>query len=433
MRAAKYNGEELIGLIPKPKERNQKVLIITICTMICFPPMNHFANQLCRTFFGAGFSLDTLLCYGILAGMILASFKQLHFQIKIDVLLVLIVFAVAYALSYSFAEDNQLYMFTEWADFAGNPVYLLFVFSLPGYVFMRYITDYDCLFETCRRFSVIAVFCSLGSFILMLIRNKQPEYMSFSYNLLFGTIFSSIYFFEKKKVLSLIAAITGIMLIFLAGARGPLLCLVFSLAVYFMLSKATVAKKIFLVFSLLTASIIILVLWQQMLVALKDGVDSIGISSRTIDILLEGDIFSDSSRGEIQQKIIEAFTLYGRGLYGDRVVGDTHYSHNLIIELISQWGFLLGTTIVVVLGVLYFKGFRTKNTKLQLLILAFFSASVVKLMLSESYLAHNVTLYVLTAACVNALDEKETLAVADGITGTVKKKSKYIKAPSRYL
>lgn len=401
--------------------------------MICFPPMLHFINQLCRTLFGAGFSMDTLLCYGILAGMILASFKQLHFQIRIDVLLVLIVFAVAYALSYSFAEDNRLYMFTEWADFAGNPAYLLFVFSLPGYVFMRYITDYDCLFETCGRFSVIAVFCSLGSFILMFTRNKQPEYMSFSYNLLFGTIFSSIYFFEKKKALSLIAAIIGIILIFLAGARGPLLCLIFSLMVYFLLSKASTVKKLLLVFFLLTAGLIFMLLWEQMLLALKDSVDSIGISSRTIDILLEGDIFNDSSRGEIQQKIISGFTLYGRGLYGDRVVGESHYSHNLVVELISQWGFLLGTLIIAVLGVLYFKGFRTKNTNLQLLILTFFSASVVKLMLSESYLAHNVTLYVLTAACVNALQEKETLTAAEGIAGTGKKRSKYIKAPSRYI
>ena len=115
------------------------------------------------------------------------------------------------------------------------------------------------------------------------------------------------------------------------------------------------------------------------------------------------------------------------------MVCESHYSHNLIIELISQWGYLLGTVIVAVLGVLYFKGFRTKNTNLQLLILTFFSASVVKLMLSESYLAHNVTLYVLTAACVNALQEKETLTAAEGITGKVKKPSKYIKAPSRYI
>ena len=394
--------------------------------------MIHFVNQLCRTIFGVGFSFDTLLCYAILAGMILASFKQLHFQIKIDALLILIVFAVAFALSYSFVDVNKRYMFTEWTDFAGNPLYLLFVFSLPGYVFMRYITDYECLFETCHRFATVAVFCSLGSFILMYIRNKQPEYMSFSYNLLFSTIFSSICFFKKKSIVSLIAAIIGVVLIFLAGARGPLVCYIFSLVICFQLSKTTTTKKIVIAFLLISLGIIIMLFWEQILLALKDAVDSIGISSRTVDILLDGDIFSDSSRGEIQQKIIEGFTLFGRGLYGDRVIGENHYSHNLIIELISQWGYLLGAVIVAGLGVLIYKGFRTKDPCLRMMIVALFSAGIVKLMFSESYLAHNAVFFALIAACVNAMEAQEPQPVAAEPAVPAQKKSKYIKASNRY-
>lgn len=405
------------------------MLIVTVCTMIFFTPMIHFVNQLCRTVFGAGFVLDTLFCYVTLAAMILASLKQLHFQIKIDALLLLLLFAIAYALSYSLGEGNDKYMFTLWSDFAGNPVYLLFVFSLPAYVFMRYITDYVRLFEICRHFSVIAVFCSLGSFILMFSRDTQPEYMSFSYNLLLGTIFSSIYFFEKRKVLPLIAAIIGVLLIFFVGARGPLACYFFGVGVYFLMSKASTAKKLLLVFSLLSVGLIVIVLWEQILLALKDGADTIGISSRTIEMLLEGEILNDSSRGEIQKRIIEGFTLFGRGLYGDRVVGDNHYSHNLIIELISQWGFLLGTAITVALGVLFFKGFRTKNNSLKLMILTLFSASVVKLMLSESYLAHNAAFFALIAACVNSLDVPEPEQTAEAQEEPAKiRKSKYIRS-----
>lgn len=390
--------------------------------------MIHFVNQLCRTIFGAGFVLDTLFCYAALAAMILASLKQLHFQIKIDALLLILVFALAYALSYSLGAGNETYMFTEWTDFAGNPVYLLFVFSLPAYVFMRYITDYERLFEICRHFSVIAVFCSLGSFVLMFSRDTQPEYMSFSYNLLLGTIFSSIYFFEKRKVLPLIAAIIGVLLIFFVGARGPLACYIFGVGVYFLMSKASTVKKLLLVFSLLSVGLIVIVLWEQMLLSMKTSVDSLGISSRTIDLLLNGEISSTSGRGEIQQKIIEGFTLFGQGLYGDRVVGDNHYSHNLIIELISQWGFLLGTMIVVALGVLFFKGFRTKNTNLRLIILTLFSASVVKLMLSESYLAHNAVFFALIAACVNSLDAPAPEQMAEMQEEPAeKRKSKYIK------
>ncbi len=400
--------------------------------MICFPPIVHFVNQLCRTIFGTGFTLDTLICYAVLAAMLIASVKQLHYQIKPDALFIIILFAVAFAISYSFAEENQRYMFTDWTDFAGNPAYLLFIFSIPGYVFMRYITDYERMFEVCRYFSVIAVFCSLGSFLLMLLRNRQPEYMSFSYNLLFGTIFSSMYFFRKKKPLSLIAAVIGVVLIFLVGARGPLACFIVSLVICFLLSKLSVSKKIILTLLFVTIGLFIMVLWDQILLAMKNAIDGIGISSRTLDLLLNGEFFSDSSRGEIQQKIIDGFTLFGRGLYGDRVVGDNHYAHNLFIEVISQWGYLFGSLLIAALGILIFKGFRTKNATLQLLIFAFFSSSVIKLMFSESYLTHNAVFFVLIASCVNALDETPVLPAAAEQEEPAGKQSKYIKASNRY-
>lgn len=400
--------------------------------MICFSPIVHFINQLCRTIFGAGFTLDTLICYSVLAILLLASLKQLHYQIKPDALFILVLFALAFALSYSFVDVNKRYMFTAWTDFAGNPAYLLFVFSLPGYVFMRYITDYERFFEICAYFSLIAVFCSFGSFFLMIIRDTQPEYMSFSYNLLFGTIYSTVYFFNKKKALSLAAAIIGVLLIFLAGARGPLACYIFSLVGCFLLSKISISKKICLTLLFITIGLFCMVLWEEILLALKNAVEAIGISSRTVDLLLNGEFFSDSSRSEIQMKIIDGFTLFGKGLYGDRVVGENHYAHNLVIELISQWGYLFGTAIVAALGVLIIKGFRTKNTNLQMLIFVFFSSSVVKLMFSESYLAHNAVFFILIAACVNAVEEEEPLAAAIDRVETTGKQSKYIKASARY-
>ena len=399
--------------------------------MICFTPIVHFANQLCRLIFGTGFVLDTLVCYAVLSGMILASLKQLHFRIKTDVLVVLLVFVLSYVLSYSFVHNNKLYMFTQWTDFSGNPLYLLFVFSLPAYVFMRYVTDYDRMFEICHIFAWIVVGCSVGSFVLMFLRDSQPEYMNFSYNLVFPTIIALVYFFEKRNCLSLIPAIVGSFLIFFAGARGPLVCVLFSLVAYFLISKASAKKKIFLVCFVMVGSLIVMLMWEPILTALKDAVDSLGISSRTVDLLLEGDILSDSSRGEIQQKIIDGFSLFGSGLYGDRAIGDDHYAHNLIIELIAQWGYLIGAGLLTVLCGLFIKGFRSKLTSLQLLVMVFFSSGFVKLMFSGSYLAHSSIFFVLIAACVNSLEAENSLPVAEEGESR-NKRSKYIKAYSKY-
>ena len=421
----------MVKLFIRKKERNQKVLILTVCTMISFSPIVHFVNQLCRLIFGTGFSLDTLLCYAILLGMLLASLKQLHFQIKVDALFLVVLFAVAYLLSYYSNEKLHSYLFTRWDDFVGNPVYLLFAFSIPAYVFMRYITEYDRLFETCRIFSLVVVLCSIGSFILMFLRDRQPEYMSFSYNLLFATIFSLIYFIKRRKVLLLLAAIAGLIMIFLAGARGPLVCVLSSLLVYLLISKAAVAKKTLLVFLLLSIGFVIMLIWEPLLTALKDFADSAGISIRTVDLLIDGEFSSDSGRLQFQQKIIEGFSLLGSGLYGDRLLGEYHYAHNLIIELIAQWGCILGVILVVILCVLLFKGFHTKDTNLQLLVLVFFSSSFVKLMFSGSYLSYNAGFFVLIAACVNAVDVRKAAPAMEASAPQIKK-SKYIKAAGRY-
>ena len=386
------------------KKTNQKTLIITVCTLVCFPPIVLFVNMLCSAIFGPDFSMDTLACYFFAACMILFSLKELHFRIKIDALLIYVVFILAYIISYAFFEANRRYLVTEWDDFASNPVYLLFVFSLPAYVFMRYINDYERLYKTFFYFALIVVFCSLGTFVLMLVDDDQPEYMSFSYNLLFSIIFLAIYFFEKKNVLALLAAILGIGMILFAGARGPLVCFLAALVAYLMLKKDSSVKKIIVLIFLGIAILIIALFWEQILLMLSDFATELGVSSRTIELLLNGEFSSDSGRWEIQKKIIDGFTPLGKGLFGDRVLGENHYAHNLIIELISQWGYFLGTIIVVGLGVLFVNGFRTKDKTAQLIILTLFTSSILKLMLSNSYLSHNSSFFVLIAVCVNSIE-----------------------------
>ena len=144
-------------MIVKTDENHQKLLIATVCLMISFPPIVLFVNLLCGAIFGAEFSLDTLLCYVVLVCMVLGSMKHILGGIKIDVLFFVILFVVAYAMSYSLFEQNRKYMFTQWDDFNANPAYQLFAFSLPAYVFMRYITDYDRLYKTLSYFFYIHI------------------------------------------------------------------------------------------------------------------------------------------------------------------------------------------------------------------------------------------------------------------------------------
>lgn len=414
-------------MIVKTDENHQKLLIATVCLMISFPPIVLFVNLLCGAIFGAEFSLDTLLCYIVLVCMVLGSMKQILGGIKIDVLFFVILFVVAYAISYSLFEQNRKYMFTQWDDFNANPAYQLFAFSLPAYVFMRYITDYDRLYKTLSYFSMIVVFCSLGIFFMLVINDSQPEYMDFSYNMLFSVLFLTIYFFEKKKPLCLISAIIGIGLIFFAGARGPLMCYSIGLVAYLLMRKLPRSQKIIWIISLVLVSMMIMLLWQQILALLQSFAEMIGIKSRSIEMLMNGEFTSDSGRGEIQAEIASKFSLFGSGIFGDRVAGKGHYAHNLLIELISQWGLIFGIVLIVILAILFYHGIRTKNYNLRLIILVLLASSPLKLMLSGSYLVYNSSFFLLVGACVNSLEAASAESVNEGEKPKEIKISKFIK------
>ena len=417
-------------MIVKTKDY-QKLLIATVCLMISFPPIVLFVNLLCGAIFGADFSLDTLLCYIALVCMVLASMKQIIGSIKIDVLFFVLIFVVAYAISYSFFEENRFYMFTQWNDFNSNPAYQLFAFSLPAYIFMRYITDYDRLYKMLSYFAMSVVLCSLGIFIILVVNDSQPEYMDFSYNMLLSVLFLSVYFFEKKKPLCLIAAIIGIGLVFFAGARGPLMCYCIGLAAYLLMRDIPRSKKIIWIVVLVVLSTIVMLLWQQLLTLLLNFTEWIGIKSRSIEMLINGEFSGDSGRREIQKEIISSFSLFGSGLFGDRVAGSGHYAHNLLLELISQWGVLLGLAFIAVLAILFYHGIRTKNYSMRLIILILLASSPLKLMLSGSYLVYNSSFFLLIGACVNTLDSEPAESAGEIEKPKDISTSRYIKGRKR--
>lgn len=87
-----------------------------------------------------------------------------------------------------------------------------------------------------------------------------------------------------------------------AGARGPLVCFLAALVTYLMLKKGSSVKKIIVLIFLGIAILIIALLWEQILLMLSDFATELGVSSRTIELLLNGEFLSDSGRWEIQKK-----------------------------------------------------------------------------------------------------------------------------------
>ena len=109
------------------------------------------------------------------------------------------------------------------------------------------------------------------------------------------------------------------------------------------------------------------------------------------------------------------------------MAGKGHYAHNLLIELISQWGLIFGIILIVVLAILFYHGIRTKNYNLRLIILILLASSSLKLMLSGSYLVYNSSFFLLVGACVNSLEAASAESVNEGEKPKEIRISKFIK------
>ena len=205
------------------------------------------------------------------------------------------------------------------------------------------------------------------------------------------------------------------------------MCYCIGLAAYLLMRDIPRSKKIIWIVVLVVLSTIVMLLWQQLLTLLLNFTEWIGIKSRSIEMLMNGEFASDSGRGQIQAEIASKFSLFGSGIFGDRVAGKGHYAHNLLIELISQWGLIFGIVLIVVLAILFYHGIRTKNYNLRLIILILLASSSLKLMLSGSYLVYNSSFFLLVGACVNSLEAASAESVNEGEKPKEIKISKFIK------
>ncbi len=72
-------------------------------------------------------------------------------------------------------------------------------------------------------------------------------------------------------------------------------------------------------------------------------------------MILEGQITQDTGRFEIYGTVIgelNRFPITGIGLWGDRRILNHLWSHNIFVEILADWGYLIGSLFI--LGFLVF-------------------------------------------------------------------------------
>lgn len=359
---------------------------------------------------GLGSYTDIIMPSLLVIGMLLSlryfvsciSMKDLLFYLLFAIILVLS--PLFYPLSESFVHAN----------------FTIFIFQVVPYFFfglsLRYSRNYDIFWFVARMGLLVQLFWQFCLLIgLADIQRADDgslgEQMGIAYGFLFSLFLEIIYSIEEKKKIDIILSIIGSIMLFLMGARGPIIIYMFFVAGYLIViydfKKNNLSKKIFV--GIITAFIISVsnsLLRLLLLIAI-----SLGFSTRVFDSIMDNEMFDiekSSYRDDfyygIWSKIIDDPTYMGYGFGSDRLFTPNGiYTHNFELEILCQFGLVGGGLILLCLLILFLKCFfRLKGTKEVSFWFALLCCGWGALQLSHSYISYPL-FFVLLGYCVSVL------------------------------
>lgn len=221
--------------------------------------------------------------------------------------------------------------------------------------------------------------------------------LGFGYDMLFSVlVFFALAFKHRNTRLNFILALIGLVAIFLGGNRASLAFAVIGAFVFFVYYGKDLRKKSPWVVLRYIASIVFfaaaVILFDQIIGWLSQTLGSLGLSSRSLEAIIEGSFADGNGRDQIYEMasdLIGQGAAFGYGFYGDRyTIGQSYYwgyPHNVILELQITFGAIPGIIIAVLVGlfVLYtLFGGKEEYRELALL----FTLLCLQLFVSNSYL-----------------------------------------------
>lgn len=235
--------------------------------------------------------------------------------------------------------------------------------------------------------------------------------MSAGYALMFQSLIVIDHFFVKRKWYDIVAIVADVFFIIVFGSRGPLICIVCFVLLKILASNdsSKVKTALRVLFGVLVIAILLLY-YDNILTGLLSITRYFGFSSRTLSMVLSGTITSDSGRKGLTTYFLGRISE--RPFFGWGVTGgwrdSQNYPHNLIIEIICSFGYILGIPIIVFLLYEMMRGLFIKDASKRRIIHIFFSYCI-SLMMSSSFLL-SPYLFMCIAACMNRTNEKNMIS-----------------------
>lgn len=345
---------------------------------------------------------------------IFAAMKNIYFSILLSIFIL-----TEFFISALFSKEN--------AEFIPRYINGIIVNILSASILVGGVNINEKLLKTIWKIGVVFTACCLFEMFICVLKIKDIWYdMTFGNCAAFASIILWGEGLYKRKRRYFLLSITFILGIVAFGSRGGLGCVgvfVISSSICFFIQNYRRANYVEKVkarhnLSLFFSIILALVLLIMIILAYLRGME-VNTGIRTVDKLINGEIFSSSGRVEwfytpIIERLKETW-LFGNGLFSDRLLIDQNYvmlrgaseslpearyTHNIILEILFEFGALRGGAILF--GFIGIVGFAWKKIKCsfqnQLIFLMFFSMSIL-LMYSSSYLQY-AYFWILIGYCI---------------------------------
>ncbi|EGP5231410.1 hypothetical protein EFL25_13315 [Enterococcus faecium] len=222
---------------------------------------------------------------------------------------------------------------------------------LPITLFSMALYRWDYLYSYFVKASYLVSLMIIYTYTTGLLSFGDKLYsMGFSYSsiLFFLILFDN--YFKSKKLLSLVFSVPILVLIILYGSRGAMACIAIYILIYIYRSLFFHKKKL-QAFSVITFSLLLFLMRDNLIHLLLSITTKLGIYSRTLTTIASGTFTTSLGREDIYSQVLSSFMnnpFKIRGINADYALTGI-YSHNFILELLYEFGSILGVIIVLLI------------------------------------------------------------------------------------
>lgn len=279
----------------------------------------------------------------------------------------LVIFVIL--LHYAFYIENRIYI--------ERILFPIMFMNLPAFVYSLCIKDFKKLKEIMTKASYIVFLTCLVLWLFIISGqvNIGLYSMALSYYILLPTIIFLDKLMDRFSFFNFGLSLLSLLMILTLGSRGAILCIiVFVLLKFIKKEGKRTYRSVLIYLSLVCSGLVFIIYRDKVIMTIYNLLFQLGLSSRTLLLFLQDGVHL-SGRDEIYTNVIQEILkspVFGIGLAGDRRFLDGSYVHNFFIEILGNFGLIIGSLLSILLILIVAKAIcnsdKSKSEKYRVLL-----------------------------------------------------------------